>query len=328
MSARFTLVHTSSKARTRSATSSYRHVFLGLGGHDSSTRLRLPQAHRLHGKDNCRYCRFFHTSRTRLASSAASFPDHYNTLSVPPNAPSSEIKKAFFGLSKKHHPDRTRDLPSEEAEAHSNKFLAISEAYNTLGDQARREKYDRERAAHTGGPAGGNGYAGDSSGTSWSPGGRRASGLSRRRSQFRGPPPSFYRSGGWGPSASKRQQAQNAERRQSAQDKANAGEPGPTSEQQQQNQHQQGRGEDDAWPFATDPNDVPHFDRGAHFRSQSTVEQQLSQGRARRRRKLFENAQDDMIFPDAGPEFRSFILVGGIMALGLAGPLVFILGVR
>lgn len=273
----------------------------------------------------CQINRPFHTCRPSAFTSPSSFPDHYTTLSVAAHASAPEIKKSFFALSKKYHPDRTRSLPSDQAEASANKFLEISEAYDVLSNQSKREKYDRERVAHLGPPpAGGSGFGGGtgSGDSSFNPGGRRASGLSRRRSQFRGPPPSFYRNGGWGGSGTKRQQA-HAEGRQWSPDGRNAaGKAGGSASENQKNHAE----EDGAWPFATDPNDVPHFDRRSHYRSQSSVEHQLSQGRARRRRKLWENAQEGMIYAEEGSglEMKNFFLVGGIVAVGLAGPLLFL----
>ncbi|KAI5812567.1 hypothetical protein BZA77DRAFT_359127 [Pyronema omphalodes] len=104
---------------------------------------------------------------------------HYEILGVPEAATKAEIKKRFYELSKLHHPDLNRQDPEAPK-----KFIAINNAYSILGNPKLREKYDKElfrvRPSHA------------------SPmGARPASGLSRRRTQPMGPPPSFYRNGGW-----------------------------------------------------------------------------------------------------------------------------------
>ncbi|KAF8459127.1 hypothetical protein BGX38DRAFT_323072 [Terfezia claveryi] len=109
---------------------------------------------------------------------------HYDTLNLPYNATAAEIKRRYYELSKAHHPDRNPKDPGAAA-----RFALISDAYAVIGNTVKREKYDRDLARSHGirhqrpsGPAGG----------------RPASGLSRRRTQFHGPPPSFFRNGGLG----------------------------------------------------------------------------------------------------------------------------------
>ncbi|KAI9671715.1 MAG: hypothetical protein M1831_003243 [Alyxoria varia] len=276
-------------------------------------------------------------------------PDHYSTLSVPPTATSSEIKESFYSLSKTHHPDRTRStLPPAEAESSNNKYLAISEAYAVLGDKTKREKYDRERAEVYGAPnsggaaAGARGWgAGGSGFGSGQPGGRKASGLSRRRSQFRGPPPSFYRSGAWGGAASKRQREHDTStgtgtdsRPSSNKGTGNANDGSAPNNSNSEDRDPSGN----PWPFRTDPNDVPHFDRRAHFRRQNTLSEQLTAGR-KKRRKLWEDAmraagrpvpvrEDDEVERErrrveamAPSDNKAFFVVSAVLAAGLFGGL-------
>lgn len=50
--------------------------------------------------------------------------DFYNILGVPKNASQKEIKKAYYQLAKKFHPDTNKGDPSA-----SKKFQEVSEAY-------------------------------------------------------------------------------------------------------------------------------------------------------------------------------------------------------
>ena len=62
--------------------------------------------------------------------------DFYSILGVSRSASESEIKKAYFGLAKKYHPDVNKD-PSAK-----NKFAEINTAYETLGDADKKKNYD------------------------------------------------------------------------------------------------------------------------------------------------------------------------------------------
>lgn len=65
------------------------------------------------------------------------FKDYYEVLGVPRSASEDEIKKAFRKLARQHHPDVARN--KKEAEE---RFKEINEAYEVLGDPAKRRKYD------------------------------------------------------------------------------------------------------------------------------------------------------------------------------------------
>lgn len=67
------------------------------------------------------------------------FKDYYETLGVSKTASQDEIRKAFRKLARAHHPDMAKPKHKEAAEA---KFKEINEAYEVLGDPAKREKYD------------------------------------------------------------------------------------------------------------------------------------------------------------------------------------------
>ena len=63
--------------------------------------------------------------------------NYYEILGVDRNASPDEIKKSYRKLAKEHHPDHTNgDKELEE------KFKKISEAYNTLSNQEKRQQYD------------------------------------------------------------------------------------------------------------------------------------------------------------------------------------------
>ena len=82
--------------------------------------------------------------------------DYYETLGVNKGASKDEIKKAFYKLAHKYHPDKK--------EGNEAKFKEVNEAYQTLSDDQKRSKYDQfgSNYANMGGASAG-GY-GDSRG--------------------------------------------------------------------------------------------------------------------------------------------------------------------
>ncbi|KAL3117165.1 hypothetical protein niasHT_007568 [Heterodera trifolii] len=66
----------------------------------------------------------------------------YEVLGVSPSASQSDIKKAYYTLSKKYHPDVTGSN-----ESCAKKYLEIKEAYDVLRDEKQREEHDRWLAA-------------------------------------------------------------------------------------------------------------------------------------------------------------------------------------
>src|SRR5438105_2249616 len=65
------------------------------------------------------------------------FKDYYSTLGVAKTATEKEVKQAYRKLARKFHPDVNPGDASAEG-----KFKEINEAYEVLGDQEKRRKYD------------------------------------------------------------------------------------------------------------------------------------------------------------------------------------------
>lgn len=234
-----------------------------------------------------RLLRHIHGSAIRRAGAT-----HYETLGVPTDADSKEIKKSFYSLSKTHHPDRNPNDPDASA-----RFVKISEAYAVLGSPEKRHRYDREvlgarhssphrshhGSYHSSGPAGG----------------RPPSGLSRRRTHFQGPPPSFFRNGEWGNHTTKRQAA-------AEEAAANAQAAGQYAHQASQGGGGMGPGQA---PFGN-VNDVPHFDREGHLRTHTAHE---------RRRRTRSSSHGVPTEPGRGT-LVNFLFVGSIISLGIFIP--------
>lgn len=64
------------------------------------------------------------------------FKDYYASLGVERDATGDEIKKAYRKLARQYHPDVAKQEGAEE------RFKEISEAYQTLSDQEKRQAYD------------------------------------------------------------------------------------------------------------------------------------------------------------------------------------------
>ncbi|KAF9821799.1 hypothetical protein IEO21_00229 [Rhodonia placenta] len=76
------------------------------------------------------------------ASAVHSAPkDPYAVLGVSKDAGAAEIKKTYFSLARKYHPDTNPDKNAQE------KFVEIQEAYDILKDEKKRAAYDQYGAA-------------------------------------------------------------------------------------------------------------------------------------------------------------------------------------
>lgn len=65
------------------------------------------------------------------------YKDYYDILGVKKDTSQQDIKKAYRKLAKKYHPDMNKN--NKEAEE---KFKEINEAFEVLGDEEKRKKYD------------------------------------------------------------------------------------------------------------------------------------------------------------------------------------------
>ena len=94
--------------------------------------------------------------------------DYYQTLGLQRGASADEISKAYREMARKHHPDLNPD-----DEAAKQKFQDVQLAFEVLGDQKKREMYDRYGPGFenmSGGPGGAGGPGG------WPGGGPAAGG--------------------------------------------------------------------------------------------------------------------------------------------------------
>lgn len=64
------------------------------------------------------------------------YKDYYEILGVTREATEAEIKRAYRKLARKYHPDVNKTTEAEQ------KFKDINEAYEVLGDQQKRQRYD------------------------------------------------------------------------------------------------------------------------------------------------------------------------------------------
>jgi len=63
--------------------------------------------------------------------------DYYEVLGVPKSADQATMKKAYYQLAKKWHPDTNKDPDAQK------RFSEISAAYDVLRDEKKRAQYDQ-----------------------------------------------------------------------------------------------------------------------------------------------------------------------------------------
>ena len=175
--------------------------------------------------------------------------------------------------------------------------MKISTAYAILGSPQKRERYDKD-VGHAQAGRSQQTPRGSHSSATTPFGSRPASGLSRRRTQFKGPPPSFYRSGGWGSHGAKRQaQAEGSAKASPAGSAGSTGSGGGFGPGQGQ---------------AGFSNDVPHFDHESHYRTQQSQEERWIR-RRRDERAEYKNEGADV--------FLRFFVVGAVVSAACSVPL-------
>src|SRR5829696_8027984 len=67
--------------------------------------------------------------------------DFYQVLGIARDASAADVKKAYRKLARANHPDSN---PGDDAK--HEKFKAVAEAYDVVGDEAKRAKYDEFRS--------------------------------------------------------------------------------------------------------------------------------------------------------------------------------------
>lgn len=106
---------------------------------------------------------FLNNVRKFHSSSICKLDNPYKTLGVDSNASASEIKKAYYKLAKKYHPDINQEEGAEK------RFHSLQEAYDILSDPKKKEQFDQFGSAafdqnggagNSGHPYGGNPFAG------------------------------------------------------------------------------------------------------------------------------------------------------------------------
>ena len=87
--------------------------------------------------------------------------DYYQILGIAKNASSEEIKKAYYKLAHKYHPDK--------GDGDEKRFKEINEAYQTLSNKEKRSQYDRFGRVFDGATgAGEGGFPGQGGDFQWS----------------------------------------------------------------------------------------------------------------------------------------------------------------
>jgi len=84
-------------------------------------------------------------SRVQQRAIGARTVNYYDILQVSPKASQSQIKAAYYRLSKKYHPDVATENTTEAKE----KFASLSAAYEVLGNPRNRNAYNASVLGHS-----------------------------------------------------------------------------------------------------------------------------------------------------------------------------------
>jgi DnaJ-class molecular chaperone len=87
------------------------------------------------------------TTEVRALAGLVDELDYYQLLEVPRDAAASAVKRAYYTVTRRLHPDANRDLPSAERELLESVARRVSEAYQVLRDGRRRKAYDAQLTA-------------------------------------------------------------------------------------------------------------------------------------------------------------------------------------
>ena len=90
---------------------------------------------------NLKATRFLFARPTRLFSVSDIDPktDYYRVLGVRQTDDEKTIKREYYKLAQKYHPDKNEGKTSD-------RFKEISNAYSVLGDKSKRTQYDQMRS--------------------------------------------------------------------------------------------------------------------------------------------------------------------------------------
>lgn len=193
----------------------------------------------------------------------------------------------------RHHPDRNREDP-----AASQRFSRISAAYNVLGNASKRATYDHEHGFHHpthASPGHSPTHKHPMGSHSSYAGSRPASGLSKRRTAFHGPPPSFYEQGGYGGTGRRAQGFAGGAG-------AAAGGGGKDGKE----------ADPEDWEGFIRRNPLNHFNARGHFRTQTAEDQRRRERRVREGRRRLDEERDGAE-PGKYQSFGRFFVCSGIL---------------
>lgn len=200
----------------------------------------------------------------------------------------------------RHHPDRNRTDPDA-----SQRFARISAAYNVLGNVSKRAVYDRDHGFHVtqhASPGQSHSHQHPMGSHSSYAGSRPASGLSKRRSAFHGPPPSFYEQGGYG-TTGRQAQGFAAGAGMGSEFGAGAGAGAGTK-----------HADPEDWEGFIHRNPLNHFNARGHFRTQEAEDR-----RRRERRRGARRIDEDRVEREPGVDqtVSRFFLCSGCLIVML-----------